>query len=165
MKSTLRRYRLTLSALLLATAATVTMEALNLNLINIELRFLAGFGHDRVDDFAVIWGAAGIACAVDQRRRHQAQLDDGRRRSIEAEERLRMVQSTMKAAQGIVAASLNGLQLLRVQAGALVSDDARAALDGSIRATMSRLREQCNAQPLLGLYIPNQPPEPGSRAH
>jgi hypothetical protein len=156
MKSTLYRYRLTLIALLLATVATVTMEAWNLDLITIDLRFLAGFARNRVDDFAVIWAAAAVAVAVDQKRRHRAQLDEERLRLVQAEERLRMVQVTMRAAQDIVAASLKELQLLRVQAGALVRDDALAVLDGSILATMGRLREQCSGQPLLGLHIPKQ---------
>jgi hypothetical protein len=132
----LKELRATIAAATVAVAMIVTAALTNFDLVNLNLRFLEGLAKHDKDDVLTGLMLIFAGLAVDRvlsyrKRRHQAQIEA---------QKLRTLQATMRTVQDIVNNFLNNMQLVELEAGDALSPETVELLETIKRETADKLK-------------------------
>jgi len=136
MKTPTIRFPFTFAAVALATVVVVAALIGDINVIAVPVRLLDRIERPEVDEivtslFLIIAAFIVDFVSASRRARREVSLQD---------ERLRVVQVTMRTVQDIVNNCLNQLQLVRFEAAeGHVSEEALTIFDGAIQETAAKL--------------------------
>ena len=130
------RFPFTTAALLLAVIVITASLTTNINFIEVPFGILDRIEQHEIDDIVTAVLLVLVAVVADRvtaarRRQRELELED---------ERIRVVQVTMRTVQDIVNNCLNQLQLVRMEAEDHVSPETLALFDQSIQDTAAQLR-------------------------
>jgi hypothetical protein len=151
MNNALRRFPFTFASVVFAVIVVAAALIGHVDVIEIPIAVMNRVERGEVDDIATAWLLVVVALVIDSvrnRRRdeHEAQRQTEQREAEHRVEQLRVVHVTMRTVQDIVNNCLNQIQLLRLDAEALVPEESLRLFDEAIQDTTTKLKELGNLE-------------------
>jgi hypothetical protein len=136
MRNKLLRFPFTCAAIFFAVIVVSAALIGDVNLIEMPIAIMNRVEQHEVDDIFTVLALVIVAQVVDNIRAAHREKREARRQ----QEQLRVVHVTMRTVQDIVNNGLNQLQLLRVDAEGLVSEESLILFDKTIQQTSAKLK-------------------------
>jgi len=136
MKNSLVRFPFTSAAVVFAVIVVSAALIGDVNLIEMPIAIMKRIEQHEVDDIFTVLVLVIVAQVVDNIRADRRRKEDAHRQA----EKLSVVHVTMRTVQDIVNNGLNQLQLLRVDAEGLVSEESLRLFDEAIQETSAKLK-------------------------
>jgi len=144
MKNRLLRFPFTSAAVVFAVIVVLAALIGDINLIEMPISAINRIEQHEVDDVVTAFVLIIVALVIDniraaRREKRKARRQAEQRKAEQQAEQLRVVHVTMHTVQDIVNNCLNQLQLLRVDAEGLVSEESVRLFDEAIQETSAKL--------------------------
>ena len=142
MRNKLLRFPFTCATVLFAVIVVLAALIGDVNLIEMPITIMVRIEQHEVDDIFTVLVLVIVAQVVDNLRSARREKREAKRQ----QEQLRVVHVTMRTVQDIVNNGLNQLQLLRVDAEGLVSEESLVLFDKTIQETSAKLKALGNLE-------------------